>query len=216
MDGHDHAAHERWLTLSAAAEVVGVHPSTLREWADHGMVGFLRTPGGHRRFLERELRAFIAQRSEGRALVVISESTRAIADRTLQQIHRSVPASAPWHSAYDPVAIEGQREQGRRLLGLAMRYVAGQAGRDGVLAEAEEIGRKYGHDAAIRQISLPDTVRAFYFFRDSLVRSARPVAADAVNDEEDNERISRDLRAFLDVVFFAMLASFEVQQRQSS
>ena len=46
-------AHDQiWLTLSEAAEQLGVHPTTLRRWADNGDIPVSVTPGGHRRFLE--------------------------------------------------------------------------------------------------------------------------------------------------------------------
>ena len=41
---------DEWLNLGEAAEILGVHPSTLRAWADHGEIPAHRTPGKHRRF----------------------------------------------------------------------------------------------------------------------------------------------------------------------
>ena len=41
---------ERWLTLSQAAQELGVHLTTLRRWADNGDIPVMLTPGGHRRF----------------------------------------------------------------------------------------------------------------------------------------------------------------------
>jgi len=38
------------LRLSDAAAIIGVHPETLRRWADAGKVRSFRTPGGPRRF----------------------------------------------------------------------------------------------------------------------------------------------------------------------
>jgi excisionase family DNA binding protein len=205
----DPAERARLLTLSEAADFVGVHPSTLRDWAERGIVTHLRTPGGHRRFFEQDLQAFLMASRQGGALV---PATREIEARTLAQIHSGVPADASWRGAHDSVGIEQKREQGRRLLGLALHYVSRQSGRDAVIAEAEEIGREYGHDAVARHIPLPETVHAFYFFRDSLIRSARPTAPNEEADDEDL-RIHRDLRVFLDAVFFAMLAAFEAHMR---
>jgi len=37
------------ISVSAAARLAQVHPDTIREWADKGLVGFERTLGGHRR-----------------------------------------------------------------------------------------------------------------------------------------------------------------------
>jgi excisionase family DNA binding protein len=204
---------ERWLTLSAAARFMGVHPSTLRDWAERGLVAYLRTPGGHRRFAEADLHAFVASnRHASLALVPLAPAAQDIEARTLRQIHSGVPTDAQWRGAHDPTGIEHKREQGRRLLGLALQFVSRQSGREVVLIEAEELGRDYGRDAALLQLPLPETVRAFYFFRDSLIRATRPSAPGDPLDAED-ARIHADLHTFLDVVFFAMLAAFEDQQR---
>ena len=49
----------RWLRLSAACRLLGVDQSTLRRWADSGQVRTFRTPGGHRRFAEEDIRAMV-------------------------------------------------------------------------------------------------------------------------------------------------------------
>ena len=46
-----------WLSLQSASKQLGVSPATLRHWADKGKVRAFRTPGGHRRFSETEMRA---------------------------------------------------------------------------------------------------------------------------------------------------------------
>jgi diguanylate cyclase (GGDEF)-like protein len=46
-----------WIRLAAAADLVGVSPSTLRRWGDDGRVACRRTPGGQRRFLSAEVSA---------------------------------------------------------------------------------------------------------------------------------------------------------------
>jgi excisionase family DNA binding protein len=48
------------VTLSHAAEAIGVSPSTLRRWADAGRIRFVRTSGGHRRFPAGEVRRLTA------------------------------------------------------------------------------------------------------------------------------------------------------------
>ncbi len=45
------------LRLSEAASLLGVHPDTLRRWADAGQVPCTRTPGGERRFLRTDIDA---------------------------------------------------------------------------------------------------------------------------------------------------------------
>ena len=50
----------RWITLGQACKLLGVNESTLRRWADAGHVRSFRTPGGHRRFSEEDLRVLMA------------------------------------------------------------------------------------------------------------------------------------------------------------
>ena len=45
---------ERLLTPHQVAELFRVDPKTVARWASNGWIGAIRTPGGHRRFRERE------------------------------------------------------------------------------------------------------------------------------------------------------------------
>ena len=50
------------LSVSAAARMLGVSPSSLRSWAAAGRVPHVRTPGGHRRFPREELVRWLTDR----------------------------------------------------------------------------------------------------------------------------------------------------------
>ena len=41
---------EEYLSISEAARRLGVHPATLRGWADKGLVPHIKLPSGYRRF----------------------------------------------------------------------------------------------------------------------------------------------------------------------
>jgi excisionase family DNA binding protein len=41
---------EKLLRVAEAAEILQVHPQTLRDWERHGSIVAVRTPGGQRRF----------------------------------------------------------------------------------------------------------------------------------------------------------------------
>jgi excisionase family DNA binding protein len=43
------------LSISQAAQLLGVHPQTLRAWADKGLVPHVRLPSGQRRFDRQRL-----------------------------------------------------------------------------------------------------------------------------------------------------------------
>src|SRR5574341_214034 len=44
-----------WVSLGEAAAILGIHPTTVRHWADSGDLPSQRTPGGHRRFRRYDL-----------------------------------------------------------------------------------------------------------------------------------------------------------------
>src|SRR5215207_10022011 len=48
-----------WIGMRRACEILGVNQSTLRAWTDSGRVPVFLTPGGHRRYREADLRAFL-------------------------------------------------------------------------------------------------------------------------------------------------------------
>jgi excisionase family DNA binding protein len=49
-----------WVTLGQAAAFLGAAQSTVRKWADAGLLPTFYTPGGHRRFRRSDLEAFLA------------------------------------------------------------------------------------------------------------------------------------------------------------
>ncbi len=46
---------QQLLTISEAARRIGVHPNTLRVWADKGIVRHVKLPSGYRRFPAEEV-----------------------------------------------------------------------------------------------------------------------------------------------------------------
>ena len=51
--------HGRLLTPGEVAAMFRVDPKTVTRWATAGRIGSIRTPGGHRRFREDEVRALL-------------------------------------------------------------------------------------------------------------------------------------------------------------
>ena len=52
-------ARERLLTPGEVASLFRVDPKTVTRWAAAGRISSIRTPGGHRRFRESEIRALL-------------------------------------------------------------------------------------------------------------------------------------------------------------
>jgi excisionase family DNA binding protein len=71
VDGNN----ERLLTPGEVAALFRVDPKTVTRWAASGRITSIRTPGGHRRFRESEVRALLRGDSdsspEGHSAVVL-------------------------------------------------------------------------------------------------------------------------------------------------
>jgi excisionase family DNA binding protein len=52
---------EQLLTPGEVAALFRVDPKTVTRWATAGRIGSIRTPGGHRRFRESEVRALLTE-----------------------------------------------------------------------------------------------------------------------------------------------------------
>jgi excisionase family DNA binding protein len=70
-------ARERLLTPGEVASLFRVDPKTVTRWAAAGRISSIRTPGGHRRFREAEVRAL----QRGDAAAAAAPTTPAPAPR---------------------------------------------------------------------------------------------------------------------------------------
>lgn len=74
MNTSEHQDGGRLLKPAEAAGLFGVDPKTLRNWARAGRISAQRTIGGHRRYLESEVRARVAKLAEVAAPAVTAEA----------------------------------------------------------------------------------------------------------------------------------------------
>jgi len=55
------ASGSPYLTPAEACDLAGVGPTTLKRWADAGVLAHVKTAGGHRRFVRSELERFLSR-----------------------------------------------------------------------------------------------------------------------------------------------------------
>lgn len=58
------AGRDRLLTPGEVAQLFRVDPKTVTRWAAAGRISSIRTPGGHRRFRESEVRELLTGTAE--------------------------------------------------------------------------------------------------------------------------------------------------------
>jgi excisionase family DNA binding protein len=199
-----------WLSLTEASDLLGVHATTLRRWADAGEIPHFRTPGGHRRFRQADLAAWLAGQ-QTTALAAPSEAmVQSALGYTRQEMAERHVSAEPWYTAFGQEPERQQmRDTGRKLFGLAIQYISRTRNHEPILQEARRIGEFYGKQCAERGVSLVDTVQALFFFRESLMRAAKPGQAIAGQYDSEDVRIHRQLRHLLNEVMYACLASYE-------
>ena len=199
-----------WLTLKDAAERLGVHPTTLRRWADAGQIPHMTTAGGHRRFATADV-THLANTKRG--LRVAGGVELVWGQKALAETRAAVPTNphvtALAHTEQERATM---RHLGQQLLAVLMQYIAlpeedGDA--PAVLQEAQNIGREYGRLARQQHIPLTDALQATIFFRDSLMESALNLPETTPIRPATNSRLLRRISHVLNQVQLAVAATYE-------
>jgi len=194
---------DRWLTLGQACRLLNVDESTLRRWADAGQVRTFRTPGGHRRFAETDVRAIVDGRARKQQISEVGDlATR----RIRRQLNRG---QEDWYATVGQEQREKLRPLGRRLMELVAEYVARRRPRTSLLGEARATGAEYGAELASAGMSLSQAVQAFTFFRRSLDQSAKQALAKAGTPAAESIEVCEQIMALADEVLLGIAGSYE-------
>ncbi len=151
---------EKLLSISKAAEILGVHPTTLRLWTKKGMIPFHVTSGGHRRFLEEELRIW----GEAQRGIFPSENVTRYALRKAQELLSETNLmSQPWYQKLDEKGRETYEKASQFLL--ESMFNALGASEEVNRVEAQAIGYEHASRAVRYRLSEADAFQVFIFFR---------------------------------------------------
>ncbi len=211
MSVHEHDKH--WLTLTEASKLLGVHPATLRTWADAGQPPSFRTPGGHRRFATADIRAFLLRASSG-----LTENESAIDDRarfetalvqTRSQLRQLPAAEIGWYEAFDEAGRERQRNLGRQIFASAMQYLTRPRQQGELMQKARRLGEAYADSSLDYRISLLNTVRAFQYFRANMYHALAVSDESPRTYEVEDLHLREDIDAFLNEVLYGLIDAYE-------
>lgn len=158
-----------WVSLRQAAEILGVHPATVRNWADKGDLPSRRTPGGHRRFRKSDLLHYAETQGELQPLEVQVILQNALG-QTRIEVGGGTLIQQDWYAAMSEEARTLMRDQGRRVLESIRGYLAAGAP-DARLSEAIRIGKTYAAILEGDGLTLPQAVRGFLYFSDFVVNA---------------------------------------------
>lgn len=178
-----------WLGLGEASRLLGVNESTLRRWADAGLVRTFRTPGGHRRFSPSDLQRLMDSPSEE-----VRQFDDHVRQRIRDRLEQDAGAPSEWLDGMSTDVRQQLGALGRETVALVDQYLTPDGDRSALETEATTIGTHYATVLRSAQITLPNAVAAFSYFRRGMDASVRAYAHEhgLSTDEADGlwERVS--------------------------
>ena len=198
---------DEWLSLSDAAKLLGVHPSTVRLWSDKGALPVHKTQGGHRRYKKGEILLWAQTNSRSHVDAIAPEGMMQEVVRSVRmQISEGRLEAESWYQKLDEDARVQYRMSARSLFQGLMNYVATNG--EEAATEAYAIGYEYASRARRYQLSYVDAARAFLFFRDTLVESVVKVYSEANVPSKQATDMYTKIHTFTDEILISLLETY--------
>jgi excisionase family DNA binding protein len=200
--------NDEWLSLSNAAKVLGVHPSTVRLWSDKGILPTYKTQGGHRRYKQGEISLWAQTNKRSRASSIEPERMMQEVIKTVRmQISEGRLQAESWYQKLDEDARAQYRMSGRSLFHGLMTYVATSGAE--AASEAYAIGYEYASRAHRYSLNYVDAVKAFLFFRNVLIESVMKVYGDANVLSGQTAETFGKIHVFTDEILISLLQTYQ-------
>lgn len=198
-----------WLTLSEVAKMLGVHPGTVRKWADKGHLPSHRTQGGHRRFRRQEMELWVKSQnlSKGQPTSVV----RSALVLTRLQISEGSLETETWYAKLDQNAREEYRRSGRKLMQSLSNFLASneKKGR----AEAHAAGYDYATLGRRHGLNSLEATRAYLFFRSALQEALlTSYETAAIHSAQAWREMSQKIETFTNQVLVSLLETYQINE----
>ncbi len=201
---------QSWISLTGASELLGVSESTIRRWADAGEIQSYRTPGGHRRILEEDIRRLVATTHGAH-----SRDTDRISDLALARVKRRISRGRQGghgNSVFEGLSEEARgrlRLLGRQLVDLFARYISSDSKKERFTEDARTIGHEYGRMLVAERVGLTAAINTFNTMRRSLEETASQIATETGLSTEDAVEAVEDSLGLADVILESMAQVYE-------
>jgi excisionase family DNA binding protein len=196
-----------WLSLKEVSEILGVHPSTVRNWANQGVLPVHRTQGGHRRFQRSELELWIQSQR-----VNSTDEANSLFQNALSfarfQISEAHLEKQSWYHKIDEIGRSSYRRSGRVLVqGLIKSQVLDE---NAAKAEARVIGVDYASNGRRFGLTILESVQAFLFFRNVLQEAAyHAYESAAIQSPYAWGDMFRNINSFTDLILLTLIETYE-------
>ncbi len=203
-----------YLSLSAASEMLGVHSTTLRRWADTGSVPVYITPGGHRRFARTDIEALAARRPIPGQAIGTTWARKALATTRTELALGNTRLY--WVNELTDDDRATWRRTGYKLMGVVLRYINSPNEDENLLAEARMIGTDYARYALSSGLSLTAALEAALYFRDSLVEAAMDMPEESHIRPDSSARLLRRISRVANEVHLVVAAHYQAMMNANN
>ncbi len=164
------ASEDTPLSISEAAQVLGVSEAALRLWTDEGKVKAFVTPGGHRRYSRAELKKFSSKETKMLGAKDVVTEMEETFDRH-REISKTYFSTIPQEKEAIRKYQQALAGSGHELLQYIMQYISEPANRSATLEKIREVSARHGEISANLGLSLTDSVQAFLLHREPIIKS---------------------------------------------
>ena len=200
-----------WVSLTEACRLLGVSPSTIRRWADGGMVRTFVTPGGHRRFSRAGLESLLPDRPTGRPSLADLGETPGRMTRGYRRASDAGAGRIPWVAELDDAQRERFRSYGRGVVAalVAALDTSDPRRREDRMREAEDACAEYGRIAGREGLGAAMTSDLFLRFRRPFLVELGALARRREFDATATASLMNDATTALDSLLLATLRGWE-------
>lgn len=201
--------HPTWLSLSQAAQVLGVHFTTLRRWADQGSIEYIRTPGGKRKFERKAVDEFLERhRKSVHNPVVLARIKDATIVKTREDIQSYGVPSQNWYVQMDETQRMRMRDTGNRLIALLFQYCSRNSNQEIFVDEGKRIAEEYGRFCCSAGMAVSECINTFLLFRRSMLSSIHETGLLHGEGDTEGRLLFERMIVFLDEVLLAMVVEY--------
>ncbi len=180
---------DEWLSLREAADMLGMHPATVRLWADRNELPSRRTSGGHRRFRRADIEARLHREVEHRPRPSAQLLVQSILGRVRFAFTDGTLSTFSWYAHFNDAARDAYRILGRHVLEALLRALTEATPEDELRSEAVQLGKAYGTITRESRVPVADAVRAFLYFRGLVDESVLQLAQVQGGRDRDHQDI---------------------------
>jgi len=197
-----------WVSLRRAADLLGVHPATVRNWADSGKLPFRRTAGKHRRFNIHDLSHYAQAQGDIQPIELQVIIQNALGETRMQAGSEQL-VQASWYIAMSDDSKQRLRREGRRVLEAIRVYIAAAAP-DEQLSSAITLGKDYAAHLIEDGLSLPQALRGFFYFSDFVLNSILTWSElSQPNNSSEWSTLLRQVNTFINTMLLSIVEYYE-------